>query len=69
MRAFGAATALAIALLTGSMHLLILQAHAKPPPQLDNPALVTTIVLFAVAMAGIAIAHGLRFRRRPDRSH
>jgi uncharacterized membrane protein len=66
--AFAAATALAIALLAATMHLMIVQAHAMQPPRVDNGTLVTAIVLFAAAMIGLAIAHGLRFRRRPDRA-
>jgi uncharacterized membrane protein len=69
MRAFGAATALAIALLTGSMHLMVMRAHATQPPQFDNGLLVTTMVLFAAAMIGLAIAYGLRFRRPSDPSY
>jgi uncharacterized membrane protein len=68
MRSFAAVTALAVAMLTATLHFAIVKAHATQPLRLDNSIFVTAIVLFAAAMIGLAIAHGLRFRRGPDRA-
>jgi uncharacterized membrane protein len=61
--AFAAATGLAMALFITSIHFAIMSAHATQPIRLDNGKLVTALVLFATAMIGLAIVHGLRFRR------
>ncbi len=68
LRAFAAATALLIACFAATMHLAILQAHATQSPHLDNTTFGIAVALFVIAVVGIAVAHGLRFRRPRDRA-
>lgn len=65
---FAAATALATAGFTASLHLSILEAHTRQPPQLDNATFLTALALFVVATIGIAVAYQRRFARPPDRA-
>ena len=44
------------------------EANTTQPPRFDNGTFAIAVALFVVATIGIAIAHQLRFRRRPDRA-
>ena len=67
-RAFAGAIAILMSLFVLSLHLMLVEANATQPPRLDNGTLAIAVALFVVAMLGIAAAHKLRFRRRPDRA-
>ncbi len=56
-----------VAMFFAGMHWLIVQAHTRTPPHLDNPPFLLMTGAFVVCTIVAAVSLSLHFRRRPDR--
>jgi hypothetical protein len=62
LRAFGVAIAVLIVTLLVAIHLLVVDAHARTPPTLHEPAMYATLGAFVALLIGVLVAMYLRFR-------
>jgi hypothetical protein len=67
LRGFGAGMACAGSLLATGVHMAILDANARTPPRLDEPAFIAGMVAFVAVVIGSVIVMNVRFRSVPQR--
>jgi uncharacterized membrane protein len=63
LRLFGVALALAIVGLLVTIHFLILDAHTRTPPRLDEPAMYVLLGGFVAVVVALVVLLNVRFRR------
>lgn len=62
LRSFGAAMTLLILAFLVGVHLLVVEAHSRTPPTLDEPVFLTALGGFVMLLVGLLIAMMARFR-------